>query len=88
MFFIAKRLIKTRTDHFCLRFTNVVYFQVFALTSLVLTDVRAHLDTLDGTATSILMNASHHLAAMVSETFYGSAKLGNIVGETFSFQVR
>ena len=60
--------------------------QVLAPTSLVLTDVRAILDTLDRTATLILMNASHHLADMVSETFLGFSKLRYIVTETFHFK--
>ena len=44
--------------------------QVLVPTSLVLTDVRVILDTVERIATSILMNASHHLADMVSETFF------------------
>ena len=54
---------------FGLRSTTAVYMQVLAPTSLALTDVRVILDTLDRTATSILMNVSHRLANMVSKTF-------------------
>ena len=67
--------LKPRRPFLLLRSITVVSMQVLAPTSLEPTDVRVILDTVDRTATSILMNASLHLADMVSETFKGSAKL-------------